>query len=115
MRFQPVKCNIMQITRKLIKKTNDSCTTQETVLHNVEKKSSILVLPLPTIRNGIHISAFICTKANRAFGLLSRNFAVCPQDVKESAYKGRVHLVLEYGSSIWDPQSILLQDELEKV
>ena len=23
--------------------------------------------------------------------------------------------VLEYGSSVWDPQSILLQDELEKV
>ena len=36
--------------------------------------------------------------------------AACPRDVKESAYKG-----LEYGSSVWDPQSILLQDELEKV
>ena len=23
--------------------------------------------------------------------------------------------VLEYGSSVWDPQSVLLQDELEKV
>ena len=34
---------------------------------------------------------------------------------KESAYKGLVHRVLEYGSSVWDPQSILLQDELEKV
>ena len=35
--------------------------------------------------------------------------------LKESAYKGLVHPILEYGSSVWDPQSILLQDELEKV
>ena len=39
----------------------------------------------------------------------------CPQDVKESAYKGLVRPVLEYGSSAWDPSSILLQEELEKV
>ena len=39
----------------------------------------------------------------------------CPKDVKESAYKGLVRAVLEYGSSAWEPQSILLQDELEKV
>ena len=37
------------------------------------------------------------------------------QDVKESTYKGLVRPVLEYGSSVWDPPSILLQDELEKV
>ena len=39
--------------------------------------------------------------------------SACPQDVKESAYKGLVRL--EYGSSVWDPSSILLQEELEKV
>ena len=37
------------------------------------------------------------------------------QDVKESAYKRLVHPVLEYGSSVWDPSGILLQEELEKV
>ena len=41
--------------------------------------------------------------------------AACPRNVKESAYKGLVRPILEYGSSVWDPQSILLQDELEKV
>ena len=41
--------------------------------------------------------------------------AACPQDVKESAYKGLVRPVLEYGSSVWDPQSTLLQDKLEKM
>ena len=35
--------------------------------------------------------------------------------LKESAYKALVCPVLEYGSSVWDPSSILLQEELEKV
>ena len=64
------------------------------------------------MRWNTHVSN-ICTKANRTLGFL--NLAACPQDVKESAYKGLVCPVLEYGSSVWDPQSILLQDELEKV
>ena len=41
--------------------------------------------------------------------------AACPRDVKELAYKGLVRPVLEIDSSVWDPQSIILQDELEKV
>ena len=61
-----------------------------------------------------HVSN-ICTKANRTLGFLRRNLSACPQDVKESAYKGLVRPVLEYGSSVWDPSSILLQEELEKV
>ena len=43
------------------------------------------------------------------------HLSACPQDAKEWAYKGLVRPVLEYGSSIWDPSSILLQEELEKV
>ena len=34
---------------------------------------------------------------------------------KGLAYKGLVRPVLEYGNSVWDPSSILLQEELEKV
>ena len=37
MRFQPVKCNIMQITKKRIKKISASYTLEGTVLDNVEK------------------------------------------------------------------------------
>ena len=36
MRFQPVKCNIMQITRKRIKKINASYNLEGTILDNVE-------------------------------------------------------------------------------
>ena len=37
------------------------------------------------------------------------------QDVKESAYIGLVHPVLECRSSVWVPSSILLQEQLEKI
>ena len=33
----------------------------------------------------------------------------------EAAYKGLVRPVLEYGSSVWDPHTKYLQEELEKV
>ena len=82
-----------------------------TVLDNVE---NIMYLGM-TITNDLkwntHVS-HICTKANRTLGFLRRNLSASPQDDKESAYKGLVRPVLEYGSSVWDSPSILLQDEL---
>ena len=38
-----------------------------------------------------------------------------PQDVKEAAYKGIVRPIVDYGSSVWDPYTDTLQEELEKV
>ena len=35
--------------------------------------------------------------------------------INSASYKGLVRPILEYGSSVWDFQKILLQDELEKV
>ena len=35
--------------------------------------------------------------------------------MKEAAYKGLVRPVLEYGSSVWNPHTHGLQEELEKV
>ena len=39
----------------------------------------------------------------------------CPQEVKEAAYKELVRPVLDYGSSVWDPPGVVLQEELESV
>ena len=71
-----------------------------------------------TIKNDLKWNTHIInigTKANRTLGLLRRNLFSCPQDVKESAYKGMVRPIIEYGSSVWDPYTLGLQDELEKV
>ena len=61
-----------------------------------------------------HVSN-VCTNANRTLGFLRRNLSSCPQDVKETAYKGLVRPVLEYASPVWDPHGIVVQEELEKV
>ena len=42
-------------------------------------------------------------------------FVMCPQDVKEAAYKSMVRPILEYGSTVWDLHCNGLKDELENV
>ena len=111
MRFQPVKCNMMQITRKWIKKIH---ALDGTVLENVECIKYIGVTITNDLRWNTHVSN-VCTKANRTLGFLRRNVYACPQEVKEAAYKGLVRLVLEYSDSVWDPSGEGLQNELEKV
>ena len=61
------------------------------------------------------MTGIICTKVNRTLGFLRRTILSCPQNVKEAAYKGMVRPILEYGSSVWDPHTGKLQEELEKV
>ena len=73
-----------------------------------------LIASFPDLKWNTHISN-VCTKANRTLGFLRRNLYSCPPDVKEAAHKGLVRPVLEYGSSVWDPHTHGLQEELEKV
>ena len=84
------------------------------VLDNDEKMKYLGVIITNDLKWNTRVSN-ICTKANRTLGFLRRNLAACPRDVIESAYKVLVRPILEFGSSVWDPHSILLQDELEKV
>ena len=103
MRFQPVKCNMMQLTRKRIKKIHASYTLEGTDLENVESIKYLGVTITSDLRWNTHVCN-VCTKANRTLGFLRRNLHSCPQEVKEAAYKGLVRPVLDYGSSVWDPQ-----------
>ena len=80
MRFQTVKCNIMQITRKCIKMTNASYTLEGTVLDNVEKTKYLGITITNDLKWNTHVSS-ICTKANKSLGFLRHNLAACPQDV----------------------------------
>ena len=69
MRFQPIKCNMMQITRKRIKKIHASYTLEGTVRENVENIKYLGV----TITNDLRFISNVCTKANQALGFLRRN------------------------------------------
>ena len=114
MRFQPSKCNMMQLTRKRIKKINANYELEGTLLENVLSIKYLGVTITNDLRWNTHISN-VCTKANRTLGFLRRNLSACPKDVKEMAYKGLVRPVLEYACTCWDPPTITLQEELEKV
>ena len=114
MRFQPVKCNMMQLTNKRTSKIQASYKLEGTVLENVESIKYLGVTITKDLKWNTHISN-VCTKANRTLGFLRRNLFSCPQDVREAAYKGLVRPILEYGSSVWDPHYEGLIDDLEKV
>ena len=60
MRFQPVKCNMMQITRKRIKKIHPSYTPEGTVFENVESIKYLGVTITNVLRWNTHVSN-ICT------------------------------------------------------
>ena len=104
---------MMQLTRKLTNKIQASYTLESTVLENVENIKFLGVAITNDLKWNTHITN-ICTKANRTIAFLRRTLFSCPQGVKEAAYKGMVRPVLEYGSSVWDPHTQKLQDELEK-
>ena len=114
MRFQPVKCNIMQLTRKQIKKINAIYSLEETVLEIVDNIKYLALTISKDSKWKTHVSN-VCTKANKTLGFLRRNLSSCPQDVKEPAYKGLVRPFLEYASPVWDPHGIVVKEELEMV
>ena len=113
MRFQPVKCNMMQLTKKH-NKIQASYTLEGTVLENVESIKYLGVTITSDLKWNSH-SRNVCSKANRTLGFLRRNLFSCPQDMKEAAYKSMVRPILEYGSTVWDPHCNGLNDELENV
>ena len=114
MRFQPVKCNMMQITRKRIRKIHASYPLEGTVLEYVENIKYLGVTITNDLGWNTHVSN-VCARATQTLGFLRRIFYACLQEVKQAAYKGLVRPVLEYSGSVWDPSGVSLQNELEKV
>ena len=72
MRFQPVKCNMMQLTNKRSSKIQANYTLEGTVLENVEGIKYLGVTITNNLKWNTHISN-VCTKANRTLGFLRRN------------------------------------------
>ena len=110
MKFQPVICNVMQLTRKRVKKISAVYPLEGTVLENVGNIEYFGVAVSKDLKWNTHVSN-VCTKANRTLGFLRHNLSSCLQDVSQ----GLVRPFLEYASTVWDPHGIVAQEELEKV
>ena len=84
MRFQPVNCNMMQLTRERIKKIHASYTLERTDLEHIESIKYLGVTITSDLRWNIHVSN-VCIKANRTLGFLRRNLYSCPHEVKKGS------------------------------
>ena len=71
MRFQPVKCNMMQLTNKRSSKIQANYTLEGTVLENVESIKYLGVTITNDLKWNTHMSN-VCTKANRTLGFLRK-------------------------------------------
>ena len=97
----------MQIIRKRNERSMlPTLYVEGAVLENVENIKNLGISITNDLKWNTHVSN-ICTKANMTLGFLRRNLSACPQDVKESAYKGLVCPVLEYGIFSLGPPGIL--------
>ena len=63
--FLPVKCNMIQLTRKHLNKIQASYTLEGTALENVDNIKYLGVTITNDLKLNTHISN-ICTKANRS-------------------------------------------------
>ena len=114
MRLQPVKSNIMQLTRKQTKKFNTVYSLEGTVLANVDNIKHLGATISKDLKWNTHVS-HVCTQANRTLDFLRCNLSSYPQYVKEISYKGLVRPIRDYASPVWDLHVIAVQEELEKV
>ena len=58
MRFQPLKCNIMQLTNKQTKQNNAEYTLEGAVLQNVDKIKYLEVTITEDLRWNTHVTIF---------------------------------------------------------
>ena len=84
MRFQPVKCNMMQLTNKHLNKIQASYTLEGTVLENVDNIKYLGVTITNDLKWNTHISN-ICTKANRTLGFFEANSFLLPPKCEGSS------------------------------
>ena len=78
MRFQPVKCNMMQLTNKRTSKIQASYKLEGTVLENVESIKYLGVTITKDLKWNTHFSN-VCTKANRTLVFLDEICFLAPK------------------------------------
>ena len=81
-RFQTIKCNMTQITWKLVKRVIMTYTSEGTVLENVDGIKYLGVTITNDLRWNTHVCN-ICTKANRTLGFLRHNSHHAPERLRK--------------------------------
>ena len=109
MKLQPVKCNMMQLTRKRIKTIYASYTLGGNNFENVENIKYLGVTITSDLRWNTHVRN-VCTEANRTLGFLRRNLY---------SKRGSLYRISAPSPGLWQfglgPQGVVLLEELDSV
>ena len=113
MHFNPQKCFVMRLTHKRNPVYFDY-KLGESILQETDNHSYLGVTITNNLTWNNHINQ-ISASANRSLGFIRRNLYSCSKQTKESAYKTLVRPLVEYSSSVWDPYTKSLTNQVEKI
>ena len=115
MSFNADKCEVLRITNK---RNNITATTPYSIhgkaLRIVDEAKYLGITIHRSLTWKPHINN-ICKRSNSTLGFLRRNLRKCPPHIKTLAYKTYVRPSLEYSSSVWDPHTKELINQIEMV
>ena len=101
MEFHPDKCKLLRITNKR-KPISAQYFMHNIQLKSVDQEKYLGVILHKKLSWKPHIGA-ITSKANSTRQFLQRNLRTCSKDVKLQCYTTFVRPIVEYASTVWDP------------
>ena len=113
MHFNAKKCNVMILARG-VSPLSYFYQLNNTILDRVNACYYLGITISENLNWTDHITVNT-KKANAWLGLLRRNLKGCPQALKRTAYVSLVRSLMEYSSTIWNPNLKKDKDALEKV
>jgi len=113
MKLDTDKCKAMSVTRRRTKIENHY-VLNETPLELVTSAKYLGVTIQDDLKWNSHV-ANITKKANNTLAFLRRNIRIKSTDLKTNAYKALVRPLVEYASSVWDPHTNNLINNIEMV
>ena len=113
MEFNPSKCKMLIVTNQ-IKSVQHFYNMDDVYLGNVTQEKYLGVIIHRKRSWKPHVSNVVA-KANAARYFLQRNLSTCSRDVKLESYKTCVRPIVEYASTVWDPNGKNLQCKAESV
>ena len=113
MKFHPSKCTKITATNKRNPIKTDY-NLQDHILASVSSVKYLRVTVTEDLRWDTHIQN-ICDKANRTIGFLRRNLNIGVVSIKQQAYFSLVRPLVEYASTVWDPDTQTNIQTLEMV
>ena len=117
MRFNPSKCQIMQVKRGNSPPKLHLYELMDTVLQNVTKAKylGVWAVWLSSNLDWDHQIGTATNKANTSLHFISRNLSGCSPSAREHAVKSLTMPHLQYCCAVWDPQKKKSKDQLEMV